>query len=174
MLHARPSPLMCASASVSCGTTTKPKARLSGDLASFLVCVRKFIWLHAFLFTYVCMWHTPIRTWATSEIRPSLRTQVHEDLPYARMCTFLKQDGVSNDPETFSYLMKTYESACTNTKASQIARQKRFLGNTDQLRSWSGLQFQARRCTWRTWACLKLQCLCARLRLGVAKTNSGC
>jgi hypothetical protein len=54
------------------------KARFSGDLASFLVCARKFIWLHAFLFSYVCMWHTPTRIWSTSELRPSLRTQVHE------------------------------------------------------------------------------------------------
>ena len=54
------------------------KACFSGDLGSFLVCARKFIWLHAFLFSYVCMWHAPIRTWATSELRPSLRTQVHE------------------------------------------------------------------------------------------------
>ncbi len=43
------------------------KSRFSGDLASFLVCARKFIWLHDFLFAY----HT-----------------------------FLKQDGVLNDPET--------------------------------------------------------------------------
>jgi hypothetical protein len=33
---------------------------------------------------------------------------------------FLKQDGVSNDPETFSYVMKIYESACAHTKTSQI------------------------------------------------------
>ncbi len=28
--------------------------------------------------------------------------------------TFLKQDGVSNDPETFSYVMKIYERVCAH------------------------------------------------------------
>jgi hypothetical protein len=41
--------------------------------------------------------------------------------------TFLKQDGVSNDPETFSYVMKIYERACAHTK---IARQRGFFGLT--------------------------------------------
>ena len=54
------------------------KEFFSWDLASFLVCARNFIWLHAFLFTYFCRWHTPIRTWSTSELRPSLHTQVHD------------------------------------------------------------------------------------------------
>jgi hypothetical protein len=54
------------------------KTRFSGDLASFLVYARKFIWLHAFLFPYVYMWNAPIRTWTTSELRPSLLTKVHE------------------------------------------------------------------------------------------------
>jgi hypothetical protein len=35
--------------------------------------------------------------------------------------TFLKQDGVSNDPETFSYVMRTYERVCAHTKTSQIS-----------------------------------------------------
>ena len=154
MLHARPSPLMRLRIRVLWSCDESEQVRLSGDLASFLVCVRKFIWLHAFLSTYVCM---PIRTWAISELRPSVRTQVHDDLPYARVCTFLKQDGVSNDPETFSYLMKTYESACANTNASQIARQKRFFG---LVTAPAGLQFYARRSTWRARSRLKLHCLC--------------
>jgi hypothetical protein len=54
------------------------KACFSGDLASFLVCARKFIWLYDLLFSHVCMCHVRIRTWSTSELRPSLLTQVHE------------------------------------------------------------------------------------------------
>jgi hypothetical protein len=55
---------------------------------------------------------------------------------------------------------------CAHTKASPIVRKKRPFGLTaEQL----DLQFQARRCTWRSWACLKLQCLWARLGLGVVK-----
>jgi hypothetical protein len=42
------------------------KAFWSGDLSSFLVCERKFVWIHVFLFSYVYMCHTPIRTWTTS------------------------------------------------------------------------------------------------------------
>jgi hypothetical protein len=48
----------------------------------------------------------------------------------ASFSTFLKQDCVSNDPETFSCLLQTYELACA--KASQIARQKRFFGLTTE------------------------------------------
>ena len=46
--------------------------------------------------------------------------------------TFLKQDCVSNDPETFSCLMPTYERACAHTKASQITRETRFFGFTTE------------------------------------------
>jgi hypothetical protein len=55
---------LCASASVkhwshwSCDESKKKKGILSGDLTT-----RKFIWPHDFLFTFVCIWHTPIRTW---------------------------------------------------------------------------------------------------------------
>jgi hypothetical protein len=77
MLHTRPSPL-CPWASLkhsphwSCDESKK--AIYFGDLASFLVCARKFKGLHALLFAYVCMWHAPIRTWSTIDLRPSLRT----------------------------------------------------------------------------------------------------
>ena len=95
--------------------------------------------------------------------KPLLHTQV----PW-NVSTFLKH-GVSNDPETFSYVMKTYERTCAHTKTSQIALQRELFGfSAEQL----DLQFQARRCTCRSWAYLKLQCLCARLRLGVVKTHS--
>jgi hypothetical protein len=81
----------------------------------------------ACIFVHICLHVAYTNKNLGNEQVPSLRTQFHEDLPYARVCTL--QDGVSNDLETFSYLMKTYESACANTKASQIARQKRFFGN---------------------------------------------
>jgi hypothetical protein len=118
MLHARPSP-QCPWVSVkrsphwSCDESKK--ALCSGDLPSFLVCARKFIWLHAFLFSHVCMWHAPIRTWATERVTTFL---THASSWSVR--TFLKQDGVSNDPETFSYVMRTYERVCAHTKTSQI------------------------------------------------------
>jgi hypothetical protein len=98
---------------------------------------------------FVSCGHTPIRTWSTNELRPSLHTQVHDvcvhswnkmvtvtytnknlvnervttfltDVSSWRVCTFLKQDGISNDPSTFSYVMKTYERMCVNTKDIQI------------------------------------------------------
>ncbi len=83
--------------------------------------------------------------------------------------TFLKQDVVSNDPDTFSYVMKIYERACAHTKTSQIAWERGFFGlTTEQMH----LQFQGHRCTWRSCVYLKLQRLCSRLRLGVAQTHS--
>jgi hypothetical protein len=63
--------------------------------------------------------------------------------------------------------MKIYERACAKT--SQIARETGFFRLTaEQL----DLPFQGHRCTWRSWAYLKLQCLCARLRIGVVETHS--
>ena len=44
--------------------------------------------------------------------------------------TFLEQDGVSNDPETFSYVIQTYERECVYTKVNQIVWQKGFFGLT--------------------------------------------
>jgi hypothetical protein len=65
--------------------------------------------------------------------------------------------------------MKTYERACAHTKTSQISFQRELFGlSVEQL----DLQFQGRRCTWRSWAYLKLQCLCARIRISVVKTHS--
>ncbi len=40
------------------------------------------------------------------------------------MYTYLKEDGVSNDPETFSYVMNIYERTCAHTKTNQIALQR--------------------------------------------------
>jgi len=48
---------------------------LSGDLTVCVVCARKFICLHVFLFAYVCMWHIPISSWEVIKLRPSLSHQ---------------------------------------------------------------------------------------------------
>jgi hypothetical protein len=48
---------------------------LSVDLTVCVVCVRKFICLHVFLFAYVCMWHIPISSWEVIKLRPSLSHQ---------------------------------------------------------------------------------------------------
>ena len=101
MLRARPSPL-CDSASVKRSPPwwcdESKKALFSGDLASFLC---------AHASSYECMSFCShmsscrIRTWVTSELRPTLRTLVHG------ACAHSGKDGVSNDPETFSYVMQT-------------------------------------------------------------------
>ena len=54
-------------------------------------------------------------------------TTVLTNTSSGRVHTFLKQDGVSNDPETFSCHKNIYDLACANTKTSQITRQDRFL-----------------------------------------------
>jgi hypothetical protein len=177
MLYARPSPL-CRVVVCPCdpwklkkhspywSCDESKKACFSGGLTSFLVCARKFIWLHAFLFSFVCMWHVA----CTNKNLDNDRVTIF--LTYASswsVRTFLKEDGVSNDPETFSYVMKKYDRACADTRTSQIVWQRGFFGlTTEQL----DFQFQVRRCTWRSWKYLKLQCLCVRLRIGVVKTHS--
>jgi hypothetical protein len=60
------------------------------------------------------------------------------------METLIKEDGVSNNPESFSYVMKIYERACAHTKPSQISLQRGFFGvTTEQL----DFHFQGRRPT---------------------------
>ncbi len=69
------------------------KARFSGDLASFLVCARKFIWLNSFLFSCLhvaCtnknLGNERVTTFLTHASSWSVRS-------------FLMQDGVSNVPD---------------------------------------------------------------------------
>ena len=120
MLHARPNPL-CAWTSVkrsphwSCDESKK--ALFSGHLASFLVCTRKFIWMYAFLFAYVCMCHTSIRTWTTSELRPSVRTQVHDT------CVHSWRNMVSQMTQSRFHVSCTHVNSCAHTKSSQIVWQ---------------------------------------------------
>ncbi len=53
------------------------KALLSGHLAGFLVCARKFICFHAFLLAYVCIRHAPRRSWASRALRNDVRALVY-------------------------------------------------------------------------------------------------
>ena len=106
-------------------------------------------------------------SWSCDESKNFNKFLVRESS--SRVCLLEKQDGVSSDPATFSYAMKTYERACAHTKGDQIVWKRGFWGLTAEQ---VDLQFQAHRCTCRSWACLKLQCLCAKLRLGVVKTHS--
>jgi hypothetical protein len=106
----------------------------------FVSCVRTQAHMTACLFVRVCL-HVACTN------KNLVNDRVTTFLTHTSSCsvrTFLKQDGVSNDPETFSYVMKTYERACAHTKTSQISRQRGFLGlSAEQL----DLQFQGRRCT---------------------------
>jgi len=61
--------------------------------------------------------------------------------------------------------MRTCERA--HTKASQIARQDFW---PHRGTAWTAVSCKP--ITWRCWACLKLQLLCTRLRLGVVKPRS--
>ncbi len=85
------------------------------------------------LLSHVCMWHIQIRTWSTSELRPSLHT--HKFMKC--LIIFLQHDGVSNEPETFSCHMQKHELPFTHTKDSQIVRQTRFLENSTYQVDWS-------------------------------------
>jgi hypothetical protein len=89
----------------------------------FVSCVHTQVYMTTFLFiqvqfrgTYFCMWDTPIRTWSTNELRPSLRTHVHDECPHSWSKNL--QDGVSNDPETFSCFIQTFERVYTHTKVT--------------------------------------------------------
>jgi hypothetical protein len=131
----------------------------------FVSCVHTQVHMTPCLFLHICLY-------VSSTDKNLGNDGVTTFLTYVsswNVSTFLKQDCVSNDPETFSCLMKTYERVWPYTKDSQIARQRRFFGLTaEQL----GRQFQAHRCTWRSWACLKLLWWCTRLRFGVVESHS--
>jgi hypothetical protein len=66
------------------------------------------------------------RSWSFDESKKArflLGKRSSYDLPDTRKFmtrVHIPEHGVSNDPETFSYVIQTYERACTHTKASQI------------------------------------------------------
>ena len=64
------------------------KALLSVDIAAFLVYARKFICSLAFLFIFVFIWHTPMWSCVTCELRPSWRRNLMKRvyIPEARWC----------------------------------------------------------------------------------------
>ena len=68
----------------------------------------------------------PIRTWATSELRPSVRTQVHDDLPYAR--EYLQHVYIHEARWCMKYvhIIETrYALACEHKKRSEITGRMR-------------------------------------------------
>ena len=131
----------------------------------FLVCTREFICLCIFLCTYVCMWHTPIRCWATSELWPSLCTWSRT--PWTRPRSKMGHGSAWN----MCMSVQKDILLCVSTRNS-VKSPDRGLVVCVNARP-SGLQLWVRRKTWRTWACVKLQCLCVRLRLDDVSTHSG-
>jgi ABC-type histidine transport system ATPase subunit len=86
-------------------------------------CVRTEVHMFTCLFLHICLHMT-----YTNVILCNMRvtTFLRRNL-MKRVYVYLKQDGVSNDPETFSCHKNIYDLACANTKTSQITRQDRFL-----------------------------------------------
>jgi hypothetical protein len=71
-----PSSSVCVKPFVQWSGDEAQKVCVPGHFARFLVCGRKFMPTEAFLFTYVCMWHTPRTSCTTSEVRPYARTEL--------------------------------------------------------------------------------------------------
>ncbi len=86
-------------------------------------CVGTEVHMFTCLFVHICLHMT-----YTNVILCNMRvtTFLRRNL-MKRVYIYLKQDGVSNDPETFSCHKNIYDLACANTKTSQITRQDRFL-----------------------------------------------
>ena len=85
---------VCKTVTETCGKRTSSslsEAWYSGHFARFLVCVRKFMPTEAFLFTYVCMWHTPRTSCTTSEVRPYARTEQSCTGPWSNMVSPMNQ-----------------------------------------------------------------------------------
>jgi len=127
----------------------------------FVSCVRTQVHMTVCLFVLICLHVTCTNKNLGNERVTTFLT--HASSWSVR--TFLKQDGVSNDPETFSYVMKIWK--CVRAHETQPNNLTKGLTGEPM-----DLPFQGRRCTWRSWAYLKLQCLCSRLRIGVVKTHS--
>jgi hypothetical protein len=101
---------------------------------------------------------------STTRTGPSLHTQVHE------ACAHSWSKMVSRMTERRFHMLWRYMNVRARTrKPAKSPYKGSFFGlSAEQL----DLQFQGRRCTWRSWSYLKLQCLCCRLRIGVVKTHS--
>jgi ABC-type histidine transport system ATPase subunit len=89
----------------------------------YISSVRTEVHMFTCLFVHICLHMT-----YTNVILCNMRvtTFLRRNL-MKRVYVYLKQDGVSNDPETFSCHKNIYDLACANTKTSQITRQDRFL-----------------------------------------------
>jgi hypothetical protein len=97
----------------------------------FVSCVGTKVHMNACLFDLGCLYVT----YTNKNLGNERVTTFITDASSWNVCTFLQQDSVSNDPETFSYVMKIYERVCAHTKTSQIALQRVFLGSPQN--SWT-------------------------------------
>ncbi len=141
------------------------KALLSGEFVVSLVCARSFICLGIFLCTHVSMWHVPIISWATSQLRPPLwtRGRTASSRPRSKM-------GMTS-ADNMRMSMKKDILLCVNTRNTVKSPDKGLVVGVHKRPA--GLRLWARRKTWRPWVCVKLQRLCARLRVGDIWTHSG-
>ena len=111
------------------------------------------------------MWHAPIRSWATSQLRPPLwtRGRAASARPRSKMGHASAGNMRMSVKKDILLRASTRNAAKSPDKGLVVGVHARPAG----LRLW------ARRKTWRAWACVKLQSLCARLRVGDVSTHSG-
>jgi hypothetical protein len=83
----------------------------------FVSCVHTQVYMTTCLFVLIVCLHV---TYTNKNLDNNRVTTFLTHSSSWRVRTFLKQDGVSKDPEMFSYVMKIYERACAYTKTSQI------------------------------------------------------
>ncbi len=131
----------------------------------FLVCARSFICLGIFLCTHVCMWHDPIRSWTTSQLRPSLWTRGRAVSTRPR-----KKMGHTSAGNMRMSVKKDILLRASTRNTSKSPDKGLVVGV--HARS-AGLRLRVHRTTWRTWACAKLQSLCDRFRVGDESTHPG-
>jgi hypothetical protein len=93
------------------------KKSFSPEVSCRFLCVYTSSWLYTFLFK--CLY-----TNKNLENERVITFLTHTS-PW-RVYTFLKQDGVSNDPKTFSYVIQVYKRVYVYTKVSQIVWQREF------------------------------------------------
>ncbi len=93
---------------------------LSGYLSVFVVCVRRFI-CHRVLFCSYIFACDIAKIWSES-------SEWRHPCACEECKTFTKEDDVSNDPETFSCHMFTYDLVCVDKKVCEIDDQNRLFG----------------------------------------------
>jgi hypothetical protein len=131
----------------------------------FLVCAQSFICLGIFLCTHVCMWHAPIRSWATNQLQPSLWSWgcAASARPRIKM-------GHASAGNMRMSVKKDILLRASTRNASKSPDKDLVEGEHPRP---AGLWLWTRRTTWRAWTCVKLQSLCARFRVLDVSTHSG-